>query len=164
MVSKAFNVGTLLKRWRVLALMGLSFVLVLAACVSSADRGVTAPVAPKGEGAQSLCLEAGSTWITDNPVLPQGYCAKGTPAQCVANGGSWQRVCMMGKMACVQPYPDANKNCSTSSDCLGQRCLQSPEARGSTEQQTGRCITNNNPCYFGTNLVNGRPVPTAVMD
>ncbi len=89
---------------------------------------------------------------------------QGTPAQCQASGGSWKRVCMMGTLACLQPYGDANKTCRSGVDCQGRRCLQAAEALHTTQPQTGRCIANNNPCYFGINLENGQPVPTAVAD
>jgi len=135
---------------------------------------LTACVAPKAEVApvpfevamseEARCASGGGTWDKSNFKLTNGYCAKGTPAQCQASGGSWQRVCMMGTLACVQPYADAHKTCRSGADCQGKRCLQAAEARYTTQPQTGRCIANNNPCYFGINLENGQAVPTAVAD
>lgn len=139
----------------------LALALTLTACAAP-PAPVAATPGPMTEAAR--CTAAGNTWDTDNHRIPQGYCAKGSAAPCQAAGGQWQRVCMMGTLACVQPYADANKVCRTGTDCEGRRCLQAADARGRTEPQTGRCIANNNPCYFGINLVNGQPVPTAVAD
>ena len=129
----------------------------------------TVEVAPAAQASpvmteEARCASGGGTWDKLNAILTQGYCAKGTLTQCQASGGNWQRVCMMGTLACVQAYADADKTCRSGSDCQGRRCLQAPEARGNTQAQTGRCLPNNTPCYFGFNLDNGRPVPTAVAD
>ena len=141
----------------------LALAVTLSACASPHDKApLPAPAQAMTE--QARCTASGSTWVTDHPLITQGYCAKGTAAQCQAAGGQWQRVCMMGTLACVQPYADAHKSCRTGADCQGQRCLQLPEARYRNEPQTGRCIANNNPCYFGIDLINGQPVPTAVAD
>jgi hypothetical protein len=113
---------------------------------------------------QVTCAASGGTWDASNAKLTKGYCAKGSPGQCLAHGGTWQRVCMMGTLACVQGYPDVQKTCRSGSDCQGQRCLQVPEARANKQPQSGRCIVNNNPCYGGINLENGLPVPTAQAD
>jgi hypothetical protein len=143
----------------VLLWMGL-----LTACAASSIEAVPAAPAPTAMTEEARCAAGGGTWDKRNFKLADGYCAKGTPAQCQASGGNWQRVCMMGTLACVQPYADANKTCGSGADCQGKRCLQAAEARGNSQSQTGRCLPNNNPCYFGINLENGQPVPTAVAD
>jgi hypothetical protein len=135
----------------------------LTACL--APQGVVIPAAePLAAAEQVRCASSGGTWDASNAILTKGYCAKGSPGQCLAHGGTWQRVCMLGTLACVKGYPDAQKTCRSGSDCQGQRCLQVPEARGNTQAQSGRCIANNNPCYSGINLENGLPVPTAQAD
>lgn len=148
---------------RVLGMLALAWCLV--ACTTTKTVALS-PALPTTEEAR--CAAGGGTWDARNVVLPQGHCAKGTPAQCQASGGNWQRVCMMGTLACVQPYVDADKACRSGSDCQGRRCLQTAEARGqnpsNAQPQTGRCLPNNNPCFFGINLEDGRPVPTAVAD
>jgi hypothetical protein len=148
--------------WRyghVLGMLALAWCLV--ACTTTKPVEIP-PALPTTEEAR--CAAGGGTWDKSNFKLTNGYCAKGTPAQCQASGGNWQRVCMMGTLACVQPYVDAHKTCRSGADCQGRRCLQAAEARGNSQSQTGRCLPNNNPCYFGINLENGQPVPTAVAD
>lgn len=89
-----------------------------------------------------------------------------TAAQCTAQGGHWQRVCLMGSLACVVPYADAGKACTDGSECAGKRCL-APQGAGIFPGQgpmQGQCIANNNPCYFGINIEKGFTVPTAVAD
>ncbi len=142
--------------WLALAMAGAALV----ACSSPME----ASVAGADRAAVQKCLAEGSTWDKDNVRITEGYCAKGTPAQCVAVGGQWQRVCMMGTLACVKPYADAGKVCSDGSQCAGRRCLMAPGASHHTVPQSGHCIANDNPCYFGINLQNGQPVPTAVAD
>ena len=124
----------------------------------------TPPLAQLPTSEEARCAAEGGTWDKSNFKFTNGYCAKGSPAQCQAGGGNWHRVCMMGTLACVQPYADANKTCRSGVDCQGRRCLQAAEARGNSQSQTGRCLPNNNPCYFGINLESGQPVPTAVAD
>jgi hypothetical protein len=150
-------------RWVLL----LAVVAAVTACV--APPVAVAPVLVQaGMTEEARCAAGGGTWDARNVVLPQGHCAKGSPDQCQATGGTWQRVCMMGTLACVQPYVDADKACRSGSDCQGLRCLQTAEARGQNpskaQPQIGRCLPNNNPCFFGINLENGLPVPTAVAD
>ena len=153
---------------RLISAPGMVFVLLvvagaLTACAVS-NVEATPPLAQLPTSEEARCAAGGGTWDKSNFKLTDGYCAKGTPAQCQAGGGNWQRVCMMGTLACVQPYADANKTCRSGVDCQGRRCLQAAEARGNSQSQTGRCLPNNNPCYFGINLENGQPVPTAVAD
>lgn len=135
----------------------------LTACL--APQGAVLPATEQLPAPEQVrCAASGGTWDASNAKLTKGYCAKGSPGQCLAVGGTWQRVCMMGTLACVQGYPDAQKTCRSGSDCQGQRCLQVPEARANKQPQSGRCIVNNNPCYGGINLENGLPVPTAQAD
>ena len=153
---------------RLISALGMVFMLIaltgaLTACAVS-NVEVKPPLAQLPTTEEARCAAGGGTWDKSNFKLTDGYCAKGTPEQCQASGGNWQRVCMMGTLACVQPYADANKTCRSGADCQGRRCLQAAEALHTTQPQTGRCIANNNPCYFGINLENGRPVPTAVAD
>ena len=143
--------------------LSLAVAGALTACVVSKVVEGPAPAALQ-TSEEARCALGGGTWDKSNFKLTNGYCAKGTPEQCQASGGNWQRVCMMGTLACVQPYADANKTCRSGADCQGRRCLQAAEARGNSQSQTGRCLPNNNPCYFGINLENGQPVPTAVAD
>jgi hypothetical protein len=145
---------TLFKRLLGLALVGV--LLGLLACTGL-------PPSARSVAAQK-CVAQGGTWDSGHVRIPEGYCAKGTPAQCQAAGGRWERVCMMGTLACVKPYPDAHKACADGRECAGRRCLMAPGALPQTVPQVGRCIANDNPCYFGINLENGRPVPTAVAD
>jgi hypothetical protein len=148
--------------WRYGLVLGMiALAWCLAACTTTKPVEIPPSVTTPEE---ARCAAGGGTWDKRNFKLTDGYCAKGTPAQCQASGGSWQRVCMMGTLACVQPYVDANKTCRSGADCQGKRCLQAAEARGNSQSQTGRCLPNNNPCYFGINLENGQPVPTAVAD
>jgi hypothetical protein len=124
---------------------------------------------PAGLGAvlteAQRCLADGGTWDTGNTRIPS-YCAKGTAAQCTAQGGNWQRVCLLGTLACVTPYADAGKVCTDGSECVGKRCL-APQGSSTFPGQgpmQGQCIANNNPCYFGINIEQGFTVPTAVAD
>ena len=148
-------------RWR-LAAFWLALACTLTACTAPKVQALSPP--PVAASQEARCAASGGTWDTANFKNGSGYCAKGTETQCMASGGNWQRVCMMGTLACVQAYADAGKTCCSGSDCRGQRCLQTVEASGSIQPQAGRCIANNNPCYFGINLENGLPVPTAVID
>ena len=148
-----------------LACLALSLAVAgsLTACVvSKVVEGPAPSAVPTTEEAR--CAAGGGTWDKSNFKLTNGYCAKGTPAQCQASGGNWQRVSMMGTLACVQPYANAHKICRSDADCQCRCCLQAVEARGNSQSQTGRCLLNNIPCYFGINLENGQPAPTAVAD
>ena len=150
--------------------LGFGWTILLIVLIGSltacwAPQGAVIPAPQELPATEQVrCAAGGGTWDADNAILTKGYCAKGSPGQCLAQGGTWQRVCMMGTLACVKGYPDAQKTCRSGSDCQGQRCLQLPEARASRQPQIGRCIANNNPCYSGINLENGLPVPTAQAD
>lgn len=148
-----------LKGWRCERALGtLALVCALAACMTTTAQTVPLPMTEADH-----CDARGGTWDVGR-FKGAGYCAKGTPSQCQAIGGNWQRVCMMGTLFCVQAFADAGKACQSGVDCQGKRCLQRAEARGQEQAQSGRCIANNNPCYFGINLEKGLPVPTAVAD
>jgi|GEM_PF-2390373 len=141
---------------------GVLVALALWGCAGQGDSasGLGTPVTEA-----QRCVDGGGTWDTGNTRVPP-YCAKGTAAQCTASGGHWQRVCMMGTLACVTPYADAGKACTDGSECAGKRCL-APSGTASLPGQgpmQGQCITNNNPCYFGINIEKGFTVPTAVAD
>ncbi len=149
-------------RWRWVGVW-LALACALTACV--APKGQTLSATPGSmTSLEARCAASGGTWEAVNFKTDLGYCAKGTEVQCQASGGRWQRVCMMGTLACVRAYADAGKTCRNGTDCQGRRCLQTAEAGGGTQPQTGRCIVNDDPCHFGINLENGLPVPTAVVD
>lgn len=136
--------------------------LALWGCAGQGDSasGLGSPVTEA-----QRCVDGGGTWDTGNTRVPP-YCAKGTAAQCTASGGHWQRICMMGTLACVTPYADAGKACTDGSECAGKRCL-APTGTASLPGQgpmQGQCMANNNPCYFGINIEKGFTVPTAVAD
>jgi hypothetical protein len=154
--------------WRGVGCLALLALLWgLASCARQAPSMAEPPVAQVGAPATEAqrCVDGGGTWDTGNTRIPP-YCAKGTAAQCTAQGGTWQRVCMMGTLACVVPYSDAGKPCTDGSACAGKRCL-APQGTASFPGQgpkQGQCIANNNPCYFGINIEKGFTVPTAVAD
>ena len=130
-----------------------------------AQPSATSPAATAPQTEEQRCVAGGGTWDTTNQRIPP-YCAKGTPEQCRAQGGNWQRVCMMGSLACVKPYADAGKACTDGSECAGKRCLAPQGANVLPGQgpMQGQCIANDNPCYFGINIEKGYTVPTAVAD
>lgn len=140
-------------------------VLVALALWGCAGQGGSASGVGTPTTEAQRCVAGGGTWDTGNARIP-AYCAKGTAAQCTAQGGNWQRVCLMGSLACVVPYADAGKACTDGSECAGKRCL-APQGAGTFPGQgpmQGQCIANNNPCYFGINIEKGFTVPTAVAD
>jgi len=94
---------------------------------------------------------------------------------CGARGGKVQPVCMSGQSACVRPYSDGGKSCSTSSECSGGcyvdferdcgnfRCYQSgPPAVGAAA--SGVCRRNDSPCGEFARIENGVVVETFVAD
>ncbi len=140
--------------WAVAATAAL---VVLQACAGPASAALTPA---------QRCEADGGTWDTGSERLG-GHCARGTAAQCTAAGGRWQRVCMLGTLACVKPYADAGKACQSGHECLGRRCLMdsgTPRSMALQGPLVGQCIADDNPCHFGINLQNGQPVPTAVAD
>ena len=149
------------------ALLGLAAATLLMGLLAcAAPSGTPAPHSAAALTPEQRCASEGGTWDAASDRRG-GYCAKGTAAQCAAAGGQWQRVCMLGTLACVKPYADAGKACSSGKDCQGRRCLMDTGTPGAFPFQgplTGHCIANDNPCYFGINLENGQPVPTAVAD
>ena len=132
---------------------------VLMACAAPQSP----PPAPTALTPEQRCVAEGNTWDVGNARMG-GHCAKGGPVQCEATGGRWQRVCMLGTLACVKPYADAGKACQSGRDCQGRRCLMKAGASPQVVPQTGQCIANDNLCHFGINLENGHAVPTAVAD
>ncbi|MBM3387251.1 MAG: hypothetical protein FJY36_06250 [Betaproteobacteria bacterium] len=146
--------------WRAFGAVAAAVALaVLQACVATAHPRLEAAALTPAQ----RCEAEGSTWDASSERLG-GYCAKGSAAQCQALGGRWQRVCMLGTLACVKPYADAGKACQSGHECQGRRCLMNTGASRQWGAQTGHCIANDNPCHFGINLENGLPVPTAVAD
>lgn len=130
------------------------------------------------KGAMNTDSERCTPWLAAGVLVaglvgcsaPLGGTERAAPAteaqRCVDGGGTWQRVCMMGTLACVVPHPDAGKSCTDGSACAGKRCL-APQGTASFPGQgpmQGQCIANNNPCYFGINIEKGLTVPTAVAD
>ncbi len=154
--------------WRGVGVLAL--LLGLAACARQAPPAAPPVAQPPAQASapatdEQRCVAEGGTWDSGSQRVPP-YCAKGTAAQCTASGGSWQRVCMLGFLACVQPYADAGKACTDGSQCAGRRCL-APQGVSFVPGQgpmQGQCIANNNPCYFGVNIEKGFTVPTAVAD
>lgn len=110
------------------------------------------------------CQQRGGTWDTGSRAVPGGLCVAGTAAACTKQGGQWQRICLLGTLACVLPYPDANKACTDASQCTGGRCHQRGEVRNTTGQLVGACIPNNNPCQGAIWIENGQTVPTPIAD
>lgn len=151
------HVGWMRQSFKVL--LGFVVTVLLASLLACA----AAPQTPAVLTPEQRCTAEGGTWDMASERRG-GYCAKGTAAQCEAAGGRWQRVCMLGTLACVKPYADAGKACSSGRDCQGRRCLMAAGASLQAVPQTGHCIANDNPCYSGINLENGQPVPTAVAD
>lgn len=148
---------------------GRWLIAATAIALSACTTGPLAPPPPAnvpiGElRTQQACEQRGGTWDTGSRAIPGGMCVAGTSAACVRQGGQWQRVCLLGTLACVLPYPDANKACTDASQCSGGRCHKRGEVRNTAGQLVGACIPNNNPCQGAIWIENGEAVPTPIAD
>ncbi|MCH8067263.1 MAG: hypothetical protein IIC69_01650 [Nanoarchaeota archaeon] len=65
-----------------------------------------------------------------------------TQFSCKITGGEWGSGGLAGKFRCVYTYPDADKSCNSSSECIG-KCIVT-EYGGS-----GKCKATSSPfgCY-----------------
>lgn len=104
--------------------------------------------------ARAECSAEGGTW--DLPRGKEhGVCISGNEHNCVAQGGVWQRVCMSQSLACLSPYPDANKECFDNSDCQGG-CLDVGNQADTSGRVSGKCKATNNPCGCFTSINKGQ--------
>ncbi len=88
--------------------------------------------------------------------------SKDDPQACVARGGTMQRICLMGKLACVETYKDAGKTCTDKKDCSGQCRYSGKAAPGS--DVVGYCQRTTDPCgCFGT-VADGKLEGTLCVD
>lgn len=82
---------------------------------------------------------------------------------CRANGGAFQRVCMMGNTMCVIRFADAGETCSDGADCQSGRCYGAMDAQPGAAA-TGKCAPTNDPCGCFQRIVNGRAEPALCVD
>ncbi|MDO5654322.1 MAG: hypothetical protein Q4G39_09505 [Brachymonas sp.] len=66
--------------------------------------------------------------------------------RCLAEGGTWSRVGLLGNFVCVKPLADAGKACHDKSDCQGV-CKAAPGAVPGTQTQ-GVCSATTHD-HFG---------------
>ena len=85
---------------------------------------------------QISCTAQGQAVINDSFEIDQAA------TECAAAGGTYQPVCLSGKLFCVLPFSDAGKLCQGSEDCEGQ-CLGN---FSSVDNTIGTCQSDNNPC------------------
>lgn len=84
-------------------------------------------------------------------------------ALCRANGGAFQRVCMMGNTMCVVRFADAGAACTDGSQCRSGRCYgDGAAAIGATA--SGVCAPSNNPCGCFQRISDGKAEPALCVD
>lgn len=126
-----------MKRWSIMAI-GVALV-VLSGC-SSLDREVAAMRAKAAPSASER-------------------------ETCRARGGSIQGVGMFGMPACVTPYTDAGKSCSTKSDCEG-RCLLDLDGHDADDRPpaTPQCEKTDQTFGCFAEVIDGKPQPGMCVD
>lgn len=107
--------------------------------------------------AQTATTPTAPTVATAKPEMP----AEPTnDAACVAAGGKWGPVGLMGTPACTLPSPTAGKQCSDSSECAGSCWTdQAPGSKGA-----GYCQPTNMPFGCHSEVVNGVAQPALCAD
>ena len=91
---------------------------------------------------------------------------RATPAErakCVAAGGEVYRSGLLGWENCIQPYADAGKTCSDSSDCTGD-CRYTGSGASFGETVTGTCQINDSPFGCFQSVSDGAATPTLCVD
>ena len=83
---------------------------------------------------------------------------------CIARGGTMRRVCLMGTLACVEPYPDAGKPCRDKSDCRGQCRYTAGPLPPVGAQVVGTCQASSDPCGCFATVMNGKLQPMLCVD
>ena len=84
-------------------------------------------------------------------------------AKCEAAGGSVYPSGLLGWENCIQPYADAGKTCSDSSDCTGG-CRYTGSGASIGETVTGTCQINDSPFGCFQSVDNGRATPPLCVD
>ena len=75
---------------------------------------------------------------------------------CAAKGGTLQRICLMGKLACVVTYADAGKPCTGKEQCLGQCRFEGGKMPPTGESAMGACQRTSNPCGCFATVQDGK--------
>jgi hypothetical protein len=98
----------------------------------------------------SACAPSGANQSDpprDESAVPGGgEASAGDAKACTDHGGSWRRVCMMGKWSCVKNYADAGKVCKDKKDCQGQCRYQGDRDLAPGSPATGVCQRDSDPC------------------
>ncbi len=106
--------------------------------------GVAAAMAAAVAGSIAVALALGTEWegpgagpaVPADPVAPAPAARAGSTLgeraalmeepECLAEGGEWRWVNAFFE-ACVLPYPDAGRGCSSSAECEGGRGVAAPD-------------------------------------
>jgi hypothetical protein len=83
-----------------------------------------------------------------------GTATEADPQACVARGGTMQRICLQGKLACVETYKDAGKPCTDKSQCFGQCRYAGRAAPGVSV--VGECQRTSDPCGCFATVAGGK--------
>ncbi len=118
----------------------VSLALVLAGCAQAPQTPPTPPTVTSG--------------VPEMPADPT------TEVDCLAAGGAWGPVGLMGTAACTMTSPTAGKACSDSKDCAGQ-CWSSEPAGA---KATGICQPTNMPFGCHSEVVDGVVQPALCAD
>jgi hypothetical protein len=91
-----------------------------------------------------------------------GTPAEDDPQACTARGGTMQRICLQGKLTCVETYKDAGKPCTDKSQCLGQCRYSGSAAPGASV--VGECQRTSDPCGCFATVASGKHQGTLCVD
>jgi hypothetical protein len=95
-------------------------------------------------------------------VTGPGTATKDDPQACAARGGTMQRICLRGALACVEKYKDAGKACTDKSQCLGQCRYVGSAAPGASV--VGECQRTTDPCGCFATVGNGKRQAALCVD
>ncbi len=86
-------------------------------------------------------------------------------ADCLARGGTMQRVGRMQTMQCVVRYADAGKRCTDSDQCAGECRTTDVTARPAQgTAAVGQCQADSNRFGCFTRVEDGKADPTLCVD
>lgn len=104
--------------------------------------------------ARAECAVNSGTW--DAPLnLPQGRCIAENESRCVGGGGKWIRGYMDHHISCYEGYPDAGKECSDKSQCLGV-CVDIGNKPNEEGVIFGKCEEYKLKCGDRRTIANGK--------
>lgn len=130
----------------------LSTALTLGACSEEAGTEAS-PASPKAETSHASS--------SPTAVRSRGY--EMTPEElsaCDRTGGKVEARGLGGREHCVIPYPDADKPCASSDECIGA-CLSGPPP---DDGPPGRCQKDNATYGCHSELLAGQAPQTACLD